>query len=62
MPNNTVSECKAMIFKNMIKNYIEWKYFTILNMVSDLPAKRAIWMKKANTFRNYSGLVFNIIF
>lgn len=42
MPDDPVSEMKAVVSEEGVKNHIQREYLTLFNMVANLPAKRSV--------------------
>jgi len=49
-----------MVFEYAVKYRIERKYFSVIDVISDLPAYRSFRMKKADSFCDRRSLAFDV--
>jgi hypothetical protein len=62
MPDDPVPQLQPMALEQGVENGVEREYFSILNMVSDLPAQRASGMQQARALGDDPRLLTNISF
>ena len=60
LPYDSISEFKAGIFEDVIEQNIEWIYFTVIDVIANLPTYRPIRVKQSDTLVNDLSLVFDI--
>ena len=60
MPYDTVAKFETVIFENVIELDIKWEYFTMINVIPNLPAKRSTGMQHTHALGNNLRLHLHI--
>ena len=59
-PHDAVTKLEPVLLEQPVQNYVEWKYFSIIHVVADLPANRAVGMKKTHCLRDGGSLLLYV--